>query len=173
MISKAYIIKENYPDERIDNMKKNITDSEKTKKDYQQLVKVREPKTNLVKNCVMAFVVGGLICDVGQFFSNLLLGAGLPKDDASTYVSIIMVFLGAFLTGLGIYDNIGKYGGAGSIVPITGFANSIVSPAMEFKREGYVLGVGAKMFIIAGPVLVYGIASSVIVGLIYYIFNIQ
>lgn len=170
---KVYIIKENYPDERIDYMKNNITDKEKEKKDFQKLVKQREPKTNLVKNCLLAFVVGGLICDVGQFFSNLLNSAGLPKDDVSTYVSIIMVFLGSFLTGLGIYDNIGKYGGAGSIVPITGFANSIVSPAMEFKREGYVLGVGAKMFIIAGPVLVYGITSSVIVGLIYYIFNIK
>lgn len=149
-------------------MKNNISEAEKQKKEYQQLVKQKEPKSSILKNCLFAFIVGGLICDVGQFFSNLLKSANLPKDDVSTYVSIIMVFLGAFLTGLGIYDNIGKYGGAGSIVPITGFANSIVSPAMEFKKEGYVLGVGAKMFAIAGPVLVYGITSSVIVGLIYY-----
>jgi stage V sporulation protein AC len=154
-------------------MKGDMTDNEKKKKEYQQLVKQIEPKSNLFKNCIRAFIIGGLICDVGQLFSNLFIGAGLPKDDAGTYVSIIMVFLGAFLTGLGVYDDIGKYGGAGSIVPITGFANSIVSPAMEFKREGYVLGVGAKMFAIAGPVLVYGITSSVIVGLIYYIFNIK
>lgn len=154
-------------------MKNDITKSEKKKKDYQELVKQKEPKSNLLKNCVMAFIIGGLICDVGQLFANWLASMGLPKDDVSAYTSIIMVFLGAFLTGLGIYDQIGKHAGAGSIVPITGFANSIVAPAMEFKREGFVLGVAAKMFVIAGPVLVYGITSSVIVGLIYYIFNIK
>jgi stage V sporulation protein AC len=144
------------------------TDKEKEKQEYQQMVKVKGPKSNLLKDCVLAFIIGGIICDVGQLISNILTKTGLPRDDVSAFTSIIMVFLGAFLTGLGIYDNIGKVGGAGSIVPITGFANSIVSPAMEFKREGYVLGVGAKMFNIAGPVLVYGITSSVIVGLIYY-----
>lgn len=173
LTSGIYITKERITDERDESMSKDMTDNEKKKKDYQKLVKQKEPKSNLLKNCLFAFVIGGLICDVGQFFSSILIGAGLPKDDASVYTSIIMVFLGAFLTGIGIYDNIGKYGGAGSIVPITGFANSIVSPAMEFKREGYVLGVGAKMFVIAGPVLVYGITSSVVVGLIYYIFNIK
>ncbi|KPU45344.1 SpoVA protein [Oxobacter pfennigii] len=117
----------------------------------------------------MAFIVGGLICDIGQFFVNMLMNSGMPLDEARGYTSLIMVFLGSFLTGLGVYDNIGKFAGAGSIVPITGFANSIVSPAMEFKREGYVFGVAAKMFLIAGPVLVYGITSSVIVGLIYYL----
>lgn len=150
-------------------MKGSMTAGEKEKKEYQQIVKMKGPKSNILKDCVYAFVVGGLICDVGQFFSNMMLRAGFPQDEASAYVSVIMVFLGSFLTGLGVYDNIGKYAGAGSIVPITGFANSIVSPAMEFKREGYVLGVAAKMFVIAGPVLVYGITSSVIVGLIYYI----
>lgn len=149
-------------------MKDNSTNKEKEKKEYQQIVKIKSPKSSILKNCITAFIVGGLICDVGQFFSNTLLKSGLPQEEASTYVSIIMVFLGAFLTGIGIYDNIGKHAGAGSIVPITGFANSIVSPAMEFKREGYVFGVAAKMFVIAGPVLVYGITSSVIVGLIYY-----
>lgn len=144
------------------------TAKEKEKKEYQQMVSTKSPKSNLLKDCLMAFIVGGIICDVGQLFSNILASTGLPKDDVSAYTSIIMVFLGSFLTGLGIYDDIGKVGGAGSIVPITGFANSIVSPAMEFKREGYVLGVGAKMFIIAGPVLVYGITSSAILGLIYY-----
>lgn len=150
-------------------MKGSMTAGEKEKKEYQQIVKMKGPKSNILKDCVYAFVVGGLICDVGQFFSNMMLRAGFPQDEASAYVSVIMVFLGSFLTGLGVYDNIGKYAGAGSIVPITGFANSIVSPAMEFKKEGYVLGVAAKMFVIAGPVLVYGITSSVIVGLIYYI----
>lgn len=144
------------------------TAKEKEKKEYQQMVSAKSPKSNLLKDCLMAFIVGGIICDIGQFFSNVLASTGLPKDDVSAYTSIIMVFLGAFLTGLGVYDDIGKVGGAGSIVPISGFANSIVSPAMEFKREGYVLGVGAKMFNIAGPVLVYGITSSVILGLIYY-----
>lgn len=150
---------------------KKTSDNSINREEYQQLVKQKGPNPNLLKNCIMAFIVGGLICDVGQFFANLLLATGMPKDDVSSYVSIIMVFLGALLTGLGVYDNIGKYGGAGSVVPITGFANSIVAPAMEFKREGYVFGVGAKMFVIAGPVLVYGITSSVIVGLIYYFVN--
>lgn len=144
------------------------TAKEKEKNEYQQMVSAKSPKSNLLKDCLMAFIVGGIICDIGQLFSNILSSIGLPKDSVSAFTSIIMVFLGAFLTGLGIYDDIGRVGGAGSIVPITGFANSIVSPAMEFKREGYVLGVGAKMFNIAGPVLVYGITSSVILGLIYY-----
>lgn len=149
-------------------MDNNMTAKEKEQKEYQELVKQKNIKSNMLKNCIYAFIIGGLICDVGQFFSNLFLSKGMAPDEAGTYVSVIMVFLGSFFTGLGIYDNLGKFAGAGSIVPITGFANSIVSPAMEFKREGYVLGVGAKMFIIAGPVLVYGITSSVIVGLIYY-----
>ncbi len=96
---------------------------------------------------------------------------GIPKDEVGTYVSIVMVFIGAFLTGIGVYDKIAKFAGAGTVVPITGFSNSIVSPAMEFKKEGYVFGVGAKMFVIAGPVLVYGISSSVIVGIIYFIMS--
>ncbi|WP_054874146.1 stage V sporulation protein AC [Oxobacter pfennigii] len=143
--------------------------NEKQKKEFQKKVKESSPKSNLLKNCFMAFIVGGLICDIGQFFVNMLMNSGMPLDEARGYTSLIMVFLGSFLTGLGVYDNIGKFAGAGSIVPITGFANSIVSPAMEFKREGYVFGVAAKMFLIAGPVLVYGITSSVIVGLIYYL----
>ncbi|GFR35191.1 hypothetical protein TCEA9_10030 [Thermobrachium celere] len=103
---------------------------------------------------------------------NFFINMGIPKEEVGYYVATIMVFLGAFLTGIGVYDNIGKFAGAGSIVPITGFSNSIVAPAMEFKREGFVFGVGAKMFVIAGPVLVYGISSSVIVGIIYYIMNL-
>lgn len=141
---------------------------EKLKKDFDKIVNKKNPTSKFVKDCVMAFVVGGLICDVGQFFMNTFLSLGIPKEDVSYYNATVMVFLGAFLTGLGLYDDIGKHAGAGSIVPITGFSNSIVAPAMEFKREGYVFGVGAKMFVIAGPVLVYGISSSVIVGIIYY-----
>lgn len=139
--------------------------------EYKNMVDRQNPNSNIVKDCILAFVIGGLICDVGQFVMNTALYFGVSMEDVGYYVASIMVFLGAFLTGLGVYDNIGKHAGAGSIVPITGFANSIVSPAMEFKREGYVFGVGAKMFAIAGPVLVYGISSSIIVGILYYIFK--
>lgn len=138
---------------------------------YKDMVNKTNPPSNLLKDCIFAFLIGGLICDVGQFIMNLFLSLGVPMDDVGSYVSSIMVFLGAFFTGLGVYDNLGKYAGAGSIVPITGFANSIVSPAMEFKKEGYVFGVGSKMFVIAGPVLVFGISTSIIVGLLYYIFK--
>lgn len=138
---------------------------------YKNMVSKSNPPSSLLKDCIFAFIIGGLICDVGQFIMNIFLNFGVPKDDVGSYVSSIMVFLGAFLTGLGVYDNLGKIAGAGSIVPITGFANSIVSPAMEFKKEGYVFGVGSKMFVIAGPVLVFGISASIIVGLLYYIFK--
>lgn len=141
--------------------------------EFKNMVDKHNPPSSLFKDCVLAFVIGGLICDVGQLIMNYFLSIGVPKDDVGYYVASIMVFLGAFLTGLGIYDNIGKHAGAGTIVPITGFSNSIVSPAMEFKREGYIFGVGAKMFVIAGPVLVYGISSSIIVGLLYYIFKVR
>lgn len=128
-----------------------------------------KPKSHLLRNCIRAFFVGGILCDIGQFFSSYFTRIGMAKDDVSILVSIVMVFLGALLTGIGFYNKLAAYGGAGSLVPITGFANSIVSPAMEFKKEGFIFGVGAKMFVIAGPVLVYGIGSSVIVGIIYYI----
>lgn len=134
---------------------------------FETMVNKTVPKSTLLKDCIRAFVVGGLICDVGQLFMNLFLQYGVPEDQVGVYVATVMVF-GAFFTGIGVYDDLGKFAGAGSVVPITGFANSIVSPAMEFKKEGYIMGVGAKMFIIAGPVLVYGISSSVIVGIIYY-----
>lgn len=140
----------------------------KKEQEYKNIAQKYEPKPALAKNVVMAFVVGGLISDIGQFFLNFYLSRGYSIQDANTLVSITMVFLGAFLTGIGVYDDIGKFAGAGSIVPITGFANSIVSPAMEFKREGFVFGVAAKMFTIAGPVIVYGVSTSIIVGLIYY-----
>lgn len=140
--------------------------------EYEKFIKNKMPKPKLFSNCIKAFIVGGLICDVGQFISNSLKGLELNQDQVSAGTAIILVFLGAFFTGLGIYDKLGKYAGAGSIVPITGFSNSIVSPAMEFKREGFVFGVGAKMFIIAGPVLVYGISTSVVVGIIYFLFGL-
>ena len=143
-----------------------MQDSEKARK-YRQRVNEKAPKSHVFMQCVNAFWVGGLICCIGQALN--LIGSELlwlDSDDTSAFTSIVLIFLGAFLTGLGVYDKIGSFAGAGSIVPITGFANSIVAPAMEHKYEGYVLGVGAQLFSIAGPVLVYGIPTSVIVGLI-------
>lgn len=140
----------------------------KIKEKFHKVTDESSPKSKLAKNCVYAFIVGGLICDIGQFFYNLLISNGVSMEDTSTWVTIIMIFIGALLTGIGIYDKIANFAGAGTVVPITGFANSIVAPAIEFKKEGYILGVGAKMFTIAGPVLVYGIGSSIILGVIYY-----
>ena len=134
---------------------------------YQQRVNEKMPRSKTLSQCVRAFVAGGLICCIGQAvraFGETTLQ--LDQDGVAALTAIVMVFLGATLTGLGVYDKIGSRAGAGSIVPITGFANSIVSPAMEFKREGLILGTAAKMFTIAGPVLVYGVGASVIVGLI-------
>lgn len=149
----------------MDNKKlKNL----KKQQEYKSYVNQKIPKPNYLKNCIWAFVVGGLICVLGQYINNFLEDKGLSKNDIATATPVILIFLGALFTGLGVYDKLGKLAGAGSIVPITGYANSIVSPAMEFKREGYIFGVGAKMFILAGPVLVYGIGSSVVIGLIYY-----
>lgn len=139
---------------------------------YKNMVEKKSPNSDLIIDCIWAFVVGGLICDIGQFFTNIFSYYNTPKVQTSSWVAAIMVFLGAFLTGLGLYDDIGKRAGAGSIVPITGFANSIVSPAMEFKREGYVFGVGGKMFTIAGPVLVFGISASILAGLIHYFMDV-
>ncbi|MDF2840048.1 MAG: stage sporulation protein [Clostridia bacterium] len=138
--------------------------------EYEKFIKDKVPKPKLFTNCLKAFVVGGLICDIGQFINNSLEGMKLNPEQVAAGTAIILVFLGAFFTGLGIYDKLGKFAGAGSIVPITGFSNSIVSPAMEFKREGYVFGVGARMFTIAGPVLVYGISTSVVIGIIHLLF---
>jgi stage V sporulation protein AC len=139
-----------------------------TKDEYQKYVNKKYPNSKLLRNVFRAFLVGGLICVVGQLFTNLLKQEGFSSDTVAPLTSMIMIFLGATFTGLNVYDDLGRFAGAGSIVPITGFANSIVSPAMEYKSEGYVLGVGAKMFVIAGPVIVYGVSTSVIVGLIYF-----
>jgi stage V sporulation protein AC len=139
-------------------------------KNYQQQVKKQMPKSNLLKECVMAFIVGGLICVLGEALNDIGKNAlSLDEKGVSVFRSTALIFLGALFTGIGVYDILGRIGGAGSIVPITGFANSIVSPALEYKWEGYIMGVGAKLFTIAGPVLVYGISSSVVVGIIYYI----
>ncbi|CDZ25016.1 stage V sporulation protein AC [[Clostridium] cellulosi] len=143
-----------------------------TKKEYDAMTKVKSPKSNLVKDMIWAFLVGGLICTIGQALLNMYKAFGLDKVNASSSVSITLVFVGALLTGLKVYDNIAKHAGAGTLVPITGFANSIVSPALEFKSEGFILGMSAKMFTIAGPVLVFGISASIIYGLILWIFRL-
>ena len=139
------------------------------KKEYQKYVERKVPKPTYFKNIIYAFIIGGVICVFGQVIKNFLLKYGLDEKSAAAGTSIILIFIGAFLTGIGVYDKIGKVGGAGAAVPITGFANSIVSPAMEFKREGFIFGVAARMFSIAGPVLVYGVGSSVVVGILYLI----
>lgn len=145
----------------------------KNKNEYKEYVDKISPKPSYVKNYIMAFLVGGLICCIGQGINDFYMKViNLEKLQASSATSMSLIFLGAFLTGLGVYDLIGKRAGAGSIIPITGFANSIVSPAMEFKREGYVMGVGANLFKIAGPVLVYGISTSIICGIIYYLIKL-
>jgi len=144
-----------------------------TNKEYQNYVDRKTPNSPILKNCFNSFWVGGLICTIGQFIMEICKYRGLDNEISSTIVSIILIFISAFLTGLNLFNKIGKFAGAGSLVPITGFANSIVSPAMEYKSEGYVMGVGAKMFTVAGPVLVYGISTSIIVGIVYMIFNTQ
>lgn len=139
-----------------------------TPEDYKTLTQKYTPKPTMTKNILRAFLVGGIICAIGQVITNLFFMIGLTRVEASGAATATMIFLGALLTGLGVYDEIGKFGGAGSIVPVTGFANSIVAPAMEFKREGYVQGVGARLFTVAGPVLVYGIATSILIGVVFY-----
>jgi len=140
-----------------------------TQKEYGKLVQDMAPKSPIVKDCLFAFVIGGLICTIGQLIMNCYTALGLDKTDAGTATSMTLVAISALLTGLSLYDNIAKYAGAGTLVPITGFANSIAAPAVEFKTEGFILGVGAKMFTIAGPVIVYGVSASVVYGLIYWI----
>ena len=140
-----------------------------TERQYGKLVSEMAPKSPIFKDCLNAFWIGGLICALGQLIMNGYLALGMEKQDAGTAMSMTLVALSALLTGLSLYDNIAKYAGAGTLVPITGFANSIAAPAIEFKTEGFVLGVGAKMFTIAGPVIVYGVSASVVYGLIYWI----
>ena len=140
-----------------------------TEKEYDALVKDLAPKSPIWKDCLNAFWIGGLICALGQLIMNGYLALGLSESNAGMAMSMTLVALSALLTGFSLYDNIAKYGGAGTLVPITGFANAVAAPAVEFKTEGFILGVGAKMFTIAGPVIVYGVSASVVYGLIYWI----
>ena len=144
-----------------------------SKKEYSDYVERKAQKSPILRDTISAFIIGGLLCCIGQFFANFYKdNLGLSDEISKSAVSVTMIFLGALFTGLDIYKRIAKYAGAGTIVPITGFANSIVSPAMEFRREGLILGLAAKMFVIAGPVIVYGISTSVFIGIIYYIIKL-
>lgn len=140
-----------------------------TNKEYSDFVNSKAKKSPILKNITLAFISGGIICMIGQFITDIALSYGYDKNNAGMICSMTLIFIGAFLTAINVYSKIGKYCGAGSAVPITGFSNSIVSPAIEFKTEGYILGLGANMFKIAGPVLVYGVTSSIILGFIYWI----
>ena len=144
-----------------------------SKETYKTYVEKKSPPSTILKNCFNAFWVGGLICTIGQVIFNICKQRGFDAQMSSTIVSILLIAISAFLTGLNLFNKIGKFAGAGSLISITGFANSIVSPAMEYKSEGYVMGVGGKMFTVAGPVLVFGISTAIIVGIIYLIFNTQ
>jgi len=141
------------------------------KESYKKVVDEHTPKNKCFKNCIMAFIFGGSICTIGEIIKNIfILSFNVPKDDAGVITSVVLIGLSALLTGFGIYDNLGKVGGAGTIVPITGFANSVVSPALEFKKEGYILGTAANIFKLAGPVLLYGYLSSFLAGILSLIF---
>ena len=140
-----------------------------SKEEYQRFVAERMPPSPIVRDCLLAFVFGGAICCVGQLITDAWLRFGLSREDAGTATTICMVFLGALCTGLGFYDDLAKYGGAGTLVPITGFSNAVASPALEFKTEGYITGTTVKIFTIAGPVIVCGISASVVYGVIYWI----
>ena len=141
-----------------------------TAKEYNEYVNKKSPDSPILKNCFNAFWVGGLICSIGQIIFDFCKFKGLDQTMSSTVVSIVLIGIAALLTALNVFNRIGKFAGAGSLVPITGFANSIVAPAIEYKSEGYVMGVGGKMFTVAGPVLVFGISASVIIGIISTIF---
>lgn len=143
-----------------------------TNEEYSQYIDSISPKTNSAKNLTMAFLIGGSICVIGQAVLNFYTAQGLDTDAAGAATCMTMIALGALLTGLGVYDKLANIAGAGTLVPITGFANAVVSPALEFKTEGFILGVGAKMFTIAGPVIVFGTASSVVYGLIYWLWTV-
>ena len=142
------------------------------KKEYKEYVESISKKSPIFKNCLMAFLFGGAICTIGQAILNMYKSFSLPDEQAAAATSITLVFFGALLTGLDIYPKMAKYAGAGTIVPITGFANSVVSPALESQTEGLVLGVGAKIFTIAGPVILYGCIASVGCGIVYYIMTL-
>ena len=142
--------------------------SKKAQQEYDKMVKKASPNSPVFMDCIKAFVSGGIICTIGQLLLNFYTGRGISEQDAAMWESITLIGLSELLTALGIYEKLGKFCGAGTIVPITGFANSVVSPAIEFKKEGMVFGMAAKMFIVAGPVIVYGTLTSMLVGLVYY-----
>lgn len=142
------------------------------KEEYKKYAEKKASPSPILKDCIFAFIIGGLICILGQGLTDCYKMLGLGKEAAGTATSITLIFLSALLTGLNIYPKIAKYAGAGTIVPITGFANSVVSPALESKTEGFILGVGAKIFTIAGPVILYGIFASMIAGIIYFFMNL-
>src|ERR1035437_155612 len=143
-----------------------------TNKEYDTLIKHSVKKTNSVKNCIIAFFIGGAICTLGQILIVMFKNAGLSEDDIKIAVPVTLIALSAFATGLQVYDKLAMFAGAGTLVPITGFANAVVSPAIEFKTEGHIMGIGSRMFTIVGPVLVYGITASFIYGLILFIFKL-
>ena len=140
-----------------------------TNAEYSDLVNKKSPNSPMARNMFWAFIVGGIICIIGQFITNYFLSQGVARETVASITPVILILISVTLTALNIYNKIGKFAGAGSVVPITGFANAVASPAIDFKSEGYVLGLGAKMFTVAGPVLAYGISASVIFGVIYYL----
>ena len=151
---------------------KGVVNMDLSPKEYQQYVKQKQKKSPLLKNMVLAFIIGGLICVIGQLIMNGWTSAGLSKEDAGTATSISLVLLSALLTGFNLYNKIARFGGAGTLVPITGFANAVVSPAIDFKSEGIITGMATKMFLIAGPVIVFGTTASVIYGVILKLFQL-
>jgi len=146
----------------------DLDTTKKAQQEYDRMVKAASPNSPVFTNCLKAFISGGLICVLGQLLLNFYTGRELSQEEAAMAVSISLIGLSAVLTALGWYEKLGKFCGAGTVVPITGFANSVVSPAIEFKKEGMVMGMAAKMFIVAGPVIVYGTLTSMLVGLVYY-----
>ena len=147
---------------------KKVANIKQVQKDYQQIVDKHSPKNKVFVNSIKAFFVGGIICTIGQLLINLYLYLGLSFYESTTLTTDSLIFISFVLTAFNVYDDIGKIGGAGALVPITGFANSMVSAAMEYKKEGYIYGLGAKLFTIAGPVIVFGTIASVVIGIIYY-----
>lgn len=141
-------------------------------KEYNKIVTKNSPKSKLFVNCIKAFLIGGAICTIGQGFTDLYAMLGAAEKDSKTLCSVTLIFIGILLTAIGVYDKIAKHGGAGTLVPITGFANAVSSPAIEFKLEGYIAGLGAKLFIIAGPVIVYGVSASIIYGFVLWILSL-
>ncbi len=142
-----------------------------TNKQYNKYVEKRAERSPCLLNCIKAFITGGIICLIGEFAKNAYIHFGANEENALIFASLTIILLSGLLTGIGVFDKIAKFGGGGALVPISGFANSVASPAIEAKTEGYITGVAAKMFTIAGPVIVYGTVASIIYGFIYFIFN--